>query len=189
MSYPVTQPADTPFFCCIDVMKLLRPLKDVIPHIYFESLLRRRLVFLTTAFRAQVLPLFNPDGKASPSAEDATIYVWQQKTPLSFVQAIKNWPQEQSPLPWYLLEEAFAAKNNLSGPILCPDGRRILASMGGSPQTLNAGGTVDLGIPEYPVVRIRSNHSWSRPIWDVGVEEDANSNQPCPMETLFLTGG
>ncbi|MFZ1626300.1 MAG: hypothetical protein WAT81_00665 [Candidatus Moraniibacteriota bacterium] len=189
MSYPVTRPADTSFFRCIDVMKLLRPAKDVIPHIYFESLLRSRLVFLTTAFRSQVLPLFNPDGKASSSAEYATIYVWQQRTPLSFVQAIKNWPQEQSSLPWYLLKEAFTAENDLSGPILCPDGRRILASMGGSPQTLNAGGTVDLGIPEYSVVRIRYNRLGSRPIWDVGVEDDANSNQSCPMETLFLTGG
>lgn len=189
MSNTITCPGDTSFFHCIDVVKLLRPLKDVIPHIYFESLLRRRLVFLTTTFRSQVLPLFNPDGKASSDAECATVHVWQQKTPLSFVQAIKNWPHEQSPLPWYLLEEAFNAENDLNCPVLCPDGRRILASIGGVPQRLDASGQVVLGLPKYPVVRLRNNRLGSRPIWDVGVEDDADTNQPCPMETLFLTVG
>lgn len=179
---------DTPFFRCVDAVKLLRPPKDAIPHIYFESLLRRRLIFLTPTFKAAVLPLFDVGGKASPGSEYATIHVWQQKTPLSFVQAIKNWPEEQSPVPWCLFEEAFAAENELSGSVLRPDGRRILALMGGSPQTINAGGTVDLGLPEYLVVRMRHNRLGSRPIWDVGVEEDSASNQPCPSETLFLTG-
>lgn len=188
MSHTVPLPPDTPFFRCVDVMRLLRPLKDAVPHIYFESLLRRRLVFLTPAFKDQVLPLFVVDGASRSGAEYATIHVWQQKVSLSFVQAVKNWPGERSPVPWYLLEEAFAAENDLSGPILRPDGRRVLASMGGPPQKLNAGGTVDLGLPEYPVVRIRHNRSGSRPIWDIGIEDDVAGHQPCPMETLFLTG-
>lgn len=180
---------ETPFFRCVAVMRLARPDKNAVPHIYFESLRRRHVLFLTSAFQRQVLPLFSPDGKAREGAEYAIVSVWQQKTAMSFEQAIKNWPDDQLPIPWYLFEQAFAAEDDLGNPILRSDGRRILALMGGKPQALNTNGTVDIGVPEDRVVRLQHNRLGARSIWDIGLEEDVMSSQPCPLETLFLTGG
>lgn len=186
----LTLPPETGLFRCVAVIELPFPGREVIPGRYLNSLTQGRRVKLGSGFQSRIQPLFVPTGKAPAGASVKRFSVWELKYEISFSTAFTSWPESRGETPFCFLEDLFAAQTEMIGPFLRPDGRCILAMMGGAPQTPDPSAPLGyrIGTPEQHAVRFRYDLFGARQYWDIEQEARISTSDICPPDVLFLVG-